>query len=149
MLFFENIVILTELMLFFRTGADKVVKGKVTLPVYLNATRSHLLLTRAGLWHRRRRVRQGPQLLREGNGYYLFRFFDKCDHYQLQLCLVDIYMMFCLVFKNACLQFFWLQYWQNSICKKWIVQYTRRIFVNILLFIIFDILCMTQKMFNV
>lgn len=46
---------------------------------------------------------------------------DKCDHYQLQLCLVDIYMMFCLVFKNACLQFYWLQYWQNSICKKRIV----------------------------
>lgn len=46
---------------------------------------------------------------------------DKCDHYQLQLCLIGMYMMFCLVFKNACLQFYWLQYWQNSICKKWIV----------------------------
>lgn len=40
-----SFVVLTELMLFSRTDADKVVAGKVTLPVYLNATRSHLLFT--------------------------------------------------------------------------------------------------------
>eukprot|EP00105_Crassostrea_gigas_P033343 XP_011456687.1 PREDICTED: cytoplasmic dynein 1 heavy chain 1 [Crassostrea gigas] len=37
------VTLLRWISVYTRTDADKVVAGKVTLPVYLNATRSHLL----------------------------------------------------------------------------------------------------------
>lgn len=94
------IVILMKLLLFFRTDADKVMACKVPHP---GLSKCNLLTpaVQAGLWHTGRRIRQGPQLLRAGSGHQSPQIWDKGNHYQLQCCLSDDNLLFCLSYENV------------------------------------------------